>query len=181
MCKSDKAIDDARHAVRVRNLSLVLILAGSVLMSVHASQLHNRADAPLCRVDHVTDGDTVDVTCDGTERTLRLNCIDAPETDQNPWGERATRALGEGIGDQVRVNAHDQDQYGRTIATVYTADGQHDLNLAMVRAGHAAVYDRFCDWGEYQQAEQKARNDDRGIWSQSGPHQRPWQYRANQR
>jgi len=73
--------------------------------------------------------------------------------------------------------AHDQDQYGRTIATIFSADGDHDLNLGMVRAGHAAVYDRYCDRAAYQRAETSARDDERGIWSEPGLQQKPWRYR----
>lgn len=137
--------------------------------------------APLCQVDRITDGDTIDVRCGGgAEHTLRLKCIDAPEHDQAPWGERATRALRQGLGDQVRVVAHEQDPYGRTVATIYSPDGRDNYNLAMVRAGHAAVYDRYCENPRYPRAAEEARTQDRGIWARPGLHQRPWRYRAQQ-
>lgn len=158
-----------------RTLVAVAVATGMAFTaSVHAQSARN---AQLCEVIQVTDGDTIDVECAGSAYTLRLKCIDAPERSQDPWGARASRALRQGLEKKVRVVAHEQDPYGRTVATVYTADGRQNYNLAMVRGGHAAVYDRYCSNESYSQAEAKARAEGRGIWSESGLHQRPWRYR----
>jgi len=96
-------------------MALVAPNCGGGFPPAHATKPPDPADAPLCQLEHVADGDTVDVMYDGTERTLRLNCIDAPETGQSPWGERTTRA---GIGEPVRVVSHGQGPNGRAVAMI---------------------------------------------------------------
>lgn len=138
------------------------------------------SEGTACAVDHVSDGDTLDVQCGGQSYTLRLKCIDTAEKSQRPWGQRARSALIERLGgDRVWVVAHERDPYDRVVATIHDQQGR-DINLAMVRAGAAAVYDRYCDRGAYEQAERRAREAGIGIWSEPGLHQRPWEYRHNQ-
>ena len=49
------------------------------------------------RVLSVGDGDTLSVREGGSRRTIRLACIDAPETAQSPYGSQARAALGIGL------------------------------------------------------------------------------------
>ncbi|WP_343218595.1 thermonuclease family protein [Lamprobacter modestohalophilus] len=51
------------------------------------------------------------------------------------------------------------------------------LNRAMVEAGQAAVYRRYCPDSSYRQAEASAKAAGLGIWSVPGDHQRPWDWR----
>jgi endonuclease YncB( thermonuclease family) len=79
---------------------------------------------------------------------------------------------------RLEVRAIDQDRFGRTVAEVFATGADHrSLNLEQIRAGHAAVYARFCDDPRFMRAERAARADSVGIWSRAGDHQTPWVYR----
>lgn len=67
------------------------------------------------RVVEVVDGDTIRVLDDGDEVTVRLEGIDAPESDQ-PFSDAATRYVtGAVVGERVCVVEHGEDYFGRTI------------------------------------------------------------------
>ena len=122
------------------------------------------------------DGDTCTVLEGATELKVRLYCIDAPELDQYPWGDRARAALGLSRGDRVTLVRHGVDRYGRVIAEIIRPDGQN-AGLELVRAGHAAVYRRYCPADAYYRAEDAARRAGGGIWRRLGEQQTPWEWR----
>ena len=106
------------------------------------------ADPAAVRVTSVTDGDTVVVA--GGER-VRLIGIDTPERGQCGFHE-ASAALEALIGDRPVVlmpgARDDRDRYGRLLRYL-DADGR-DLNLEMVRSGHAiARYDSRDGYGRH--------------------------------
>ena len=93
-----------------------------------------------CIVRSIYDGDTMRVQYNGEQLNVRLYCLDAPEMGQKPWG-RESRDYLRGLaprGSSAQVRDKEKDKYGRLIGEVYV-DGVN-LNLAMVRAGQAAVY-----------------------------------------
>jgi len=53
--------------------------------------------------------------------------------------------------------------------------------MAQVQAGKAAVYDAYCKKPEYKAAENEAKQNQLGIWSQTGLHQTPWEWRKRER
>ncbi len=128
-----------------------------------------------CAVNSVHDGDTLRVTCGGQRMKIRLYCIDAPEIRQRPWGKESRDYLRSIAPLRVLVIAKNKDRYGRTVGEVLTADSdRRNLNLAMVQAGMAVVYERYCDESRYHRAEKAARERRAGVWSKSGLQQRPW-------
>lgn len=131
-----------------------------------------------CRVIRIVDGDGMRLDCGPGRENLnvRMYCIDAPETDQAPWGDRSTEHLIAIAGDRVRLVDHGTGRWGRTIGQVFTPDGV-DLNRRMVTDGWAAVYPQYCDDRPYYRAERDARKLGIGIWSEPGGHQRPWAHR----
>lgn len=135
-----------------------------------------------CRVEKISDGDTMNLRCGSRLVKVRLYCIDAPEMAQKPWGTRSREHLQSITPPTVKLLKIDQDQYGRTVGEIYTADSkQRLLNLEQVENGQAAVYEQFCDSPRYFSAEREARAAKRGIWSRRGEHQRPWDYRRRTR
>ena len=54
-------------------------------------------------------------------------------------------------------------------------------NPALVEAGQAAVYPRYCDDSRYVEAQKRAQAARRGIWAKRGEHQTPWTWRRGQR
>ena len=133
------------------------------------------------RVLSVGDGDTIRVsTPSGTSKTtVRLACIDAPETSQ-VLGIDARQALQAElqIGTEVGLRPKATDRYGRTVAEVLR--GKTNINQSLVAAGAAFVYWQYiegCDRETYSRLENEARLQSLGVWQVPGGIQRPWVYR----
>lgn len=135
----------------------------------------------------MADGDTFKVQQSGTEMTIRLCGIDAPEKEQ-PLGLRAQNYLqsliNEGDGSVVVVPV-DRDRYGRMVAEVFTIlpTGEKSLQEEMLLAGMAYVYPQYVDSCPNPEpmklAEAIAQEEGLGVWS--GEHQRPWEFRQSKR
>ena len=71
----------------------------------------------------VGDGDTIRVTSSkGEKETIRMACIDAPETAQGESGTQATLVLKQLLGaGPVEIRPQTVDRYGRTVAEVRAA------------------------------------------------------------
>jgi len=135
-------------------------------------------DVIRARVIHVADGDTFTVLWNGEPRVIRIRGIDAPETGQ-PFGTKAAWALKTMVLDRtVTLRTYEQDRYGRTIADVEC--GGVNVALSMVEQGLAYHYVRYSDDPALALAEQNARRNRMGLWSQSSPVP-PWEYREQQR
>ena len=97
---------------------------------------------PLClttsvnaaQVISVGDGDTIRVSEGSRRITIRLACIDAPETSQRPWGARSTALLKQlmPVGSEVSLKVQTTDRYGRTVAELLNRLG--NVNQLMVEA-----------------------------------------------
>jgi endonuclease YncB( thermonuclease family) len=155
-----------------------LAITTVILLALVIMQLSN-----ACLADDVTglarviDGDTIAVGY----RHVRLQGIDAPETDQvclDVQGERWTC----GITARERLFAHiggraitcasrGEDRYGRALATCSV--GGENLNAWMVRDGWALAYVRYS--GEYVADEAAARAQRKGMWA--GAFIAPWDWR----
>jgi endonuclease YncB( thermonuclease family) len=132
-------------------------------------------------VASVIDGDTIEIH--GTR--IRLNGIDAPESDQlcrrpdsSKWrcGQKSAFALADFIGRAVvRCERRDRDRYGRIVAVCFKGD--IDLNGWLVAAGWAVAFRKYSL--DYVSEEDEARVEGRGIWS--GPFDMPWDWRERQK
>lgn len=132
----------------------------------------------------VIDGDTVDIQ----GRRIRLNGIDAPESDQRcsdgrgkafMCGARSAGYLDDLLAKSrpTRCEFVEFDQYGRMVADCYRAD---DANVAalMVAAGWALDWPRHSN-GRYAREQEQAASGRLGMWS--GAFAKPWEWRAEQR
>jgi len=131
----------------------------------------------------IGDGDTIRVRQAGRDLTVRLACIDAPETAQSPWGQQARRYLQQRlpIGREVTLEVKTTDRYGRTVAEVIS---DINLNLVMVEDGQAFAYRQYlggCDAKEYLDAEVRASRHRYGVWQVEGGITRPWDFRRSPR
>jgi endonuclease YncB( thermonuclease family) len=132
------------------------------------------------RVVKIMDGDSLSLLDQNNRQvTVRLFGIDTPEWNQ-PHGERAKRALEKMVdGRRVGVVTEDTDTFGRTVGTVFI--GNTNVNLAMVKAGHAWWFARYAPYErQLAAAEESARERGIGLWS-SGEPKPPWQWRREQR
>jgi micrococcal nuclease len=137
------------------------------------------------QVISVGDGDTIRVSDRDRILTIRLACIDAPETSQ-PWGKAATNRLRQLLpqGQSVQIREIELDRYGRTVAEIFVGNSS-SVNLQMVAEGSAVVYRKylnncFATKDRYLQAEAIAQQQHLGLWSQAEP-QMPWNFRQVQR
>ncbi|MEM7529118.1 MAG: thermonuclease family protein [Pseudomonadota bacterium] len=119
--------------------------------------------------ESIKDGDTPTIE-------IRMYGIDAPEKTQlcerangtcYACGRRSERYLSGLLAHEEAVYWFTgQSTYGRPVATII-ADGR-DVNLTMVRQGHAVVYERFIKDDDMKQtyldAQTDAKKNKRGIW-----------------
>jgi len=131
----------------------------------------------------VGDGDTIRVRQDGTVITVRLACIDAPETAQRPDGQQARSYLQQRlpVGSAVRLDEKTTDRYGRLVAEVFNGI---NINLALVEDGQAFAYRQYlggCNAREYLDAEHRASRRRYGVWQVAGGITRPWEFRKSRR
>ena len=140
---------------------------------------HRPAPAsPVWYVVSVHDGDTLRaIDPQKVEHKVRLSGIDAPELGQ-PFGRVARDRLRElALRQQVAVQVHDQDRYGRDLATLEA--GGEDLNRQLVAEGLAWHFTRYSDDARLAAAEAEARAAGRGLWADPKPVP-PWEWRAGE-
>ena len=87
------------------------------------------------RVKRIIDGDTFTVTVRGREKTTRIACIDAPEMSDGSFGQESKDILTGmlRVGFMVKLDEHDTDRYGRTVAEVFRGKKPRNIGLEMVK------------------------------------------------
>ena len=115
-----------------------------------------------------------------TQYKIRLSGIDCPERKQ-AWSTKAKQALSDYVFDrEVTVDWDKRDRYKRIVGKVL--DGQRDVNLVLVRDGLCWWYRKYAgeqsavDRVLYEDAEDGARKERRGLWSDPEPVP-PWEWR----
>lgn len=123
-----------------------------------------------CVVSKVIDGDTIE--CRDIGR-VRLIGIDAPESNQKPFGAASTGALRSLLASGQRVqlehDAEARDRYGRTLAYVW-ADGRM-VNWLLMRSGWTVlltVPPNVQHLSEFRTAQDRARAEHLGLWRVDG-------------
>ena len=126
-------------------------------------------------VDHVVDGDTVDIAFGSHLERVRLIGIDTPEIgyEGEPdecWAQEAKHALEhllpEGSAVRVLRDVVARDHYGRLLGYIFI-DNERFVNGELVLHGHARVLsiapnEAFSD--EIQRAADTARISNIGLW-----------------
>lgn len=162
----------------------LFLLAALLIFCAAASQA-----APLrtvtATITKITDGDTVQaITPEGTKLKVRLYGIDAPETAKGkipgePFGNDARDYLATLVNQKsVRVEIRDVDRYRRMVAILWL--GEWNVNQEMLNAGLAEAYREYLKTpyrNPFLQAEQEAKAQRKGIWSQGDSYERPSQFR----
>ena len=115
----------------------------------------------------VSDGDTVWVKDGGERVKVRLDKIDAPESDQK-WGKESKEALSAMVlGREVELVGEGTDRYGRRLSVI-KCEGK-EVNLELVKMGLAWHYAYHDKTPAYREAEQEARREKRGLWKDENP------------
>lgn len=126
------------------------------------------------KVSHVVDGDTLDVDA-GFPLRVRIWGIDAPELSQ-PHGRTSRRFLSRLVLNRVvSLNIVSRDAHGRCVAKVSL--DRLSVGVALVLSGHAWHFKRFSYDPLLSMSENEARDEKRGLWSDTAP-MPPWEYRA---
>jgi len=123
--------------------------------------------------------DTITVMHDGKGEKIRLYGVDSPEKGQD-FGSKAKQfTSGMVFGRTVDVRPIDQDRYGRTVGIV--TNGEVNLNVELIRSGHAWLYRKYCtrpECREWESIEATAKSRKTGLWSMQN--QIPaWEFRHN--
>jgi len=163
----------------MKYVAICLLLFTAFILS---ATLAVSADTITGTVMAVADGDTITVLDAQLEqRKIRLNGIDAPETNQD-FGQAAKQKLSDLVfGKNVAVVWSKTDRYDRILGTVTV--GSADAGLEQIKAGMAWYFRRYeSDVPEierrlYAAAEAEARIRKLGLWSQSSP-MAPWDWRG---
>src|SRR5689334_5858584 len=152
-------------------LRLLLLLAVLLLPATAGAQ--TGAAGQLARIDHIADGDTVDLT---NGARVRLVQIDTPEVYFSPecYGEQASAVTKRLLppGTLVRLYPEPKtdavDQFGRLLRYVFRVRDGLNVNVDLVRIGAAAPY--FYDYrrGRYadllERLALRARALHLGLW-----------------
>lgn len=181
--------DIQRKKSRHSGLNLVAVIffiLAAVFYFAHEKKPFLRAQPAdnMALVSTVHDGDTVSILMQGRREKVRLIGIDAPEIGQMPWGEDAKKSL-ESIVEHssrrvsVEYDVEKTDQYGRTLAYLWTADGIF-INLLMLERGHAMLYTvppntKYVE--RFRHAQAQAREKGIGMWNEQGLKEKPRDYR----
>jgi micrococcal nuclease len=125
------------------------------------------------RVVEVVDGDTIRVDLNGEETPVRLIGIDTPEkdgpyTDEECFGEQATRYTAEALGGrdvELEFDVERTDRFDRTLAYVWIDDRL--FNERILREGYAVLATfppnvRYVD--RFTTAQRRARDEQAGLW-----------------
>jgi len=156
----------------VRATAAVLLAGG--LLGLVAPPAATPSSLTVFRIDHVADGDTVDLT-NGAK--IRLVQIDTPEVYFSPecYGKQAS-AITKSLlppGTRVRLAvepATDRvDEYGRLLRYVIRARDGLNVNVYLVRFGAAAPYFYDGRRGRYaallDRLARRARARHLGLWA----------------
>lgn len=142
--------------------------------SAQAVNCHNGQYDERVTVAKVFDGDTVQLT-DG--RHLRFIAINTPERGRDsrpaePLADTAKHQLESLLAADrsllLRYDQEKKDHHGRLLAHPYLPDGRN-LTQTMLQAGlgfHITVPPNLLFLDCYQQTEQDARQQQRGVWQQ---------------
>src|SRR5690349_12404377 len=155
-----------------RNLVLAFLLLTLLCFNVEAATLFGR-------VIEVNDGDVITVFNLNRPVRIKLLAVDAPENDQ-AFGDVAKKHLSELVYDKsVLVEYWGIAPDGSLIGRVTL--NNNDVGAQMIRDG-AAWFDArnqdhlgAADREVYQQSEQAARNEKRGLWQAENP-VAPWEF-----
>jgi micrococcal nuclease len=149
-----------------------LVIAG-VLVGLLAAPVATTAPSFICRIDHVVDGDTVDLR---SGAKVRLVQIDTPEVyfGVECYGRQSSAITKRLLPDGTKVRlaaepATDRvDQYGRLLRYVIRVRDGLNVNVYLVRVGAAAPYFYDSRRGRYasllDRLARRARARHLGLW-----------------
>ncbi len=175
----------------VTTVLFIILFVSSYFWDTPSSSSTNNYSSALskheeyqCSLERIIDGDTIVANCPiSTPKkvNIRIWGMDAPETNQIPWGEKSTNILNEifltNKHDIITIKIKDIDQYNRYVGQIFINNKEIDVGLKMVSEGYAVVYKQYNNDPQYLAQEKLARDAKKGIWQSSGSQQDPASWR----
>ena len=127
-------------------------------------------------VEHVVDGDTIDVMIDNQKTPIRLIGINAPEKyagkDPECFAGEAYQYVKQRIEDRqivlvADISQENKDKYERLLRYVLLPDGTN-LNLELIEKGYAREYTYKVPYQyqqEFRSAQETAKKQAVGLWT----------------
>lgn len=149
-------------------LTLMLTLASAQTVPFKQTESLPAGDYDVTRV---IDADSLVITVDGVQRSIRIAEVDAPEMrPKAPYAKEATDLARGLLTDTTVYLAPTEppiDRFGRALAYVTLEDGR-DLSMVLAQAGLAELYadappSQFTPL--YKAAVAGARSSRKGLWS----------------
>ena len=128
-------------------------------------------------VEHIVDGDTVDIRIGGKEERVRLIGIDTPETKKPDtptecYGPEASMYTVDllPVGTRVRIERDivGRDDYDRLLGYIYRVDDELFVNYEILRQGYArplTIEPNSTHAVTFAAAARLAEADDLGLWA----------------
>ncbi len=148
----------------------------TVLIDFEAPE--DKPASDIYTVNSVVDGDTIKITYNGKEESVRLIGVDTPETvhptkEVQAYGiEASDYTKAQLAGKQVRLefDVEQRDSYGRLLAYVWIGDTLFNETLIAEGYGQVATFPPNVKYVERFTAAQKtARDASKGLWWIDGP------------
>ncbi|TXC91496.1 thermonuclease family protein [Metabacillus litoralis] len=159
----------------VYNTTIKLIITVFLCILAGCSTENTNSNFINAEVNRVVDGDTLNVSIDGKEETVRLLLVDTPETVHptkpvEPFGPEAStymKKLLTGNKVDIELDVGERDKYGRLLAYIYFEEKM--VNKLLLEKGLARVAyvfepnTKYVD--EFYEIQKQAQNKAIGIWS----------------
>lgn len=134
------------------------------------------------KVTRFSDGDTITISMNGKNETIRFIGVDTPETHDprkpvqcyGPAASAYTKNTITAAGSKVRLAADpqssDRDRYDRLLRYIYLPDGTL-LNEKLIAEGYAFYYPYFpfTKSDSFAAAQKQAQEAGKGLWSNCNP------------
>lgn len=155
------------------NKKLAPVFVVVVMILIYVFQI--RLNDGNYKVVSVADGDTITVSIDGQEESIRLIGVDTPETHhpskpEQCYGPEASGfTTGKLLGQTVRLEADplsgNRDRYDRLLRFVYFDN--KDFNQQLISEGYGFAVTGFdhTKLGQYVSEQDKAESNGAGLWS----------------
>ena len=174
----------AVRALAVTMVALASISLGAI--SRPSSAQSGGQYALTGKVVQVSDGDTINLLVDKTQRRIRLASIDAPETSHGsdrpgqPFGEASRKNLADYVaGKTLTLTCYEKDHYGRDVCDV-PANGT-TANRLQVQDGMAwanqQAKGKFLRDKALVGVQNDAQKKKLGLWAEPGA-VAPWEWRV---
>lgn len=153
------------------------VLSETTTASPSSASQANRSKGKEAQIIKVVDGDTVTVSIDGMNETVRIIGINTPETvdPRKPiecFGQKASDKAKEVLtGKTVQlepdITQGELDKYNRLLRYIWFENGAVDFGAMMIQEGYAYEYTYgtpYAYQAKYKEFQKEAEQNKRGLW-----------------